>query len=436
MKRAICLILSVLLLCAAPLGLAGCGAQPGPAATPEQPAEHPEQTGTSQVADLMKGIAAHTPAADVDLTAGSVRLADFAVRLFRAANEEGKNTLVSPLSVMYALAMTANGAREETLAQMETVLGMKAEELNRYLCAYGRSLAGDEFGRLDLANSIWFTQDDSFQVNADFLQTNADYYGADVYQAPFTQETCRAINDWVKEKTRGMIPEILDRIPSEAVMYLVNALAFEAEWVEPYRENAVREGEFTREDGGRDTAEFLYARENSYLETDNATGFIKYYKGGQYAFAALLPREGVTAAELVSSLSGEALHQLLADPEIVPVDTAMPKFETRFSTELSQVLTDMGMPLAFDGDRADFTALGRADENIYISRVLHKTFISVAEQGTRAGAATVVEMAKNTAFMPPEEIKTVCLDRPFVYMLVDCDTQTPFFLGTMMDVNG
>ena len=138
----------------------------------------------------------------------------------------------------------------------------------------------------------------------------------------------------------------------------------------------------------------------------------------------------------MSSLSGEALHQLLADPEIVPVDTAMPKFETRFSTELSQVLTDMGMPLAFDGDRADFTALGRADENIYISRVLHKTFISVAEQGTRAGAATVVEMAKNTAFMPPEEIKTVFLDRPFVYMLVDCDTQTPFFLGTMMDVNG
>lgn len=190
---------------------------------------------------------------------------------------------------------------------------------------------------------------------------------------------------------------------------------------------------FTLEDGSRIDVTYMFSRENRYLETANATGFIKPYAGGQYAFAALLPNKGVTVAELVDSLSGAQLHQLLTHPESVPVETSIPKFETRFDVELSQALTDMGMPLAFDGSRADFTALGTADENIFISRVLHKTFISVAEQGTKAGAATVVEMAKNTAIGPIEKVMHVHLDRPFVYMLVDLRTGTPFFIGTMMN---
>ena len=419
MKKVICLILSALLLCAMPLGLAGCGAQP--------------QVEPGKTDDLMAGIAAQTPAGVSDLAMDSAKLTDFAVRLFRAGREDGKNTLISPLSVLCALAMTANGAKGETRTQMEEVLGMKTEDLNAYLYTYMKDLPHDESNKLDLANSIWFTDDESFAVNKDFLQINADCYGADLYKAPFTQETCAAINDWVKEKTDGMIPQILDMIPADAVMYLVNALAFEAEWAMPYDENHVREDVFTREDGAEETVEFLYDREQNYLETENASGFLKLYAGGQYAFAALLPNEGVTVAELVDSLSGAEVHELLTHPVNVPVETTIPKFETKFDVELSHTLTDMGMTLAFDGDRADFTALGTADENIYISRVLHKTFISVAEKGTKAGAATVVEMAKNTAFMPPEEVKTVFLDRPFVYMLIDCRTGTPFFIGTMMD---
>ena len=434
MKRGMCLLLSILLLCAMPLGLAGCGGQSVP-----EPLDGPGSWNIPSpedvaVTDLMQGIAARENTAEA--TADGEQLADFAVRLFRACSEAGENTLVSPLSVLYALAMTANGANGETLAQMETVLGMDVNTLNECLDALRRGLEGSEDGVLSLADSIWFTEDESFQVNTEFLQRNADYYGADLYQAPFNDATCRAINDWVKEKTHDMIPEILDRIPSDAVMYLVNALAFEAKWAEPYLEHQVREGNFTREDGTRSTAELMFCREHDYLETDNAAGFIKYYAGGRYAFAALLPNEGVTVAQLADSLSGEALRELLMNPTHVPVDTAIPKFEAKYTAELSRVLSDMGMPLAFDGELADFTALGTADENIFISRVLHKTFISVAEQGTRAGAATVVEMAKNTAFMPPEEIKTVFLDRPFIYMLVDCETYAPFFLGTMMDVNG
>ena len=426
MKKIACIACSALLLLSMTLGLAGCGAKPA------QPQQHP--SGITQTGDLMKDITARTPEGVDDLTADSAVLTDFAVRLFQAGQRGGENSLVSPLSVLCALAMTANGAQGETRAQMEEVLGMKVEELNEYLYTYMRDLPSDEKYKLDLANSIWFTDNESFTVNRDFLQTNADYYGADLYKAPFNDATCKAINDWVNEKTDGMIPQILDRIPADAVMYLVNALAFEAEWAEPYLEHQVREGDFRLSLDEAETVEFLYDREHAYLETDNATGFLKYYMGGQYAFAALLPNEGVTVAELVNSLDGAQLHELLNHPVSVPVDTAIPKFETKFDVELSEALADMGMPLAFDGDRADFTALGTADENIYISRVLHKTFISVTEQGTKAGAATVVEMAKNTSIGPGfDEVKKVYLDRPFVYMLVDMRTGTPFFIGTMMD---
>ena len=199
----------------------------------------------------------------------------------------------------------------------------------------------------------------------------------------------------------------------------------------------VHEGEFTTENGQKKAVEFMGSMENAFLETAKATGFMKYYGGRQYAFAALLPNEGVTVAELVAGLTGTDLHNLLAHPLTeYDVITSIPKFESESSMELSDVLKAMGMPDAFDENRADFTAMGNTDDsNIYISRVLHKTFIAVAEQGTRAGAATVVEMAKETSAGPGNEPepKVVRLDRPFVYMLVDIETGTPFFIGTMMD---
>ena len=425
MKKIACIACSALLLVSMTLGLVACGAKP------VQPEQHP--SGIAQTGDLMKDITARTPEGVDDLTADSAVLTDFAVRLFQAGQRGGENSLVSPLSVLCALAMTANGAQGETRAQMEEVLGMKAEELNEYLYTYMRDLPSDEKYKLDLANSIWFTDNESFTVNRDFLQTNADYYGADLYKAPFNDATCKAINDWVKNKTDGMIPQILDRIPADAVMYLVNALAFEAEWVEPYEKTQVTEAPFTMEDGTKRTVELMRSRENAYLEDDNATGFIKYYAGGRYAFAALLPNEGVTVADYLDSLTGESLHRLLAHPRSVPVSAALPKFETDFDAELAGVLAAMGMPLAFDPDQADFSALGTSTGgNIYIGSVIHKTFISVAEQGTRAGAATVVVMVDGCA-LEEEPPKVVTLDRPFVYMLIDTATGTPFFIGTMMD---
>jgi serpin B len=331
--------------------------------------------------------------------------------------------------------MTANGAEKETLAEMESVLGMNTKELNSYLYSYVKELPQGEKYKLCLANSIWFNEDTRFTVNQNFLQTNADYYGADVYKAPFNKKTCRDINNWVKEKTDELIPDILDSIPAEAVMYLVNALAFEAEWSEAYNEDSVSEGRFTMENGTVKTVEFMYGTESRYFEDERATGFMKYYSGGKYAFVALLPNQGISIEEYVSSLSGKALNNLLSTPTITTVNTAIPKFETEYKTDMAGVLKKMGMPSAFDPKQADLSGLGTSSAgNLFISRVLHKTFISVAEKGTKAGAATIVEIMNESCVYPDIPTKQVLLNRPFVYMLIDCENSVPFFIGTAMEL--
>ena len=412
MKKQIALLLVFALL----LGLTACG--------------------RAEASDLMLNVSARAVDVQPDMEAGAAAAADFGVRLFQASLEEGKNTLISPLSVLYALAMTANGADGNTLAQMEDVLGMDCGNLNSFMLAYMDKLPAAKNYKLSLANSIWFKDDPNFTVEQNFLQTNADYYGAGVYKAPFDGRTRNDINNWVKQRTDGMIPAIVDEIPPDAIMYLVNALAFEAQWAEIYRESQVWERAFTTEDGRRQTVDLMLAEEHAYLEDSQATGFIKYYKGRKYAFVALLPNEGISVTEYVQSLSGDHLRQLLAEPQRVSVETAIPKFESACNLELSDMLMAMGMTDAFDYAAADFSRLGayhREGMSIGISRVLHRTYISVGEQGTKAGAATAVEMNPGSA-APEMEIKEVILDRPFVYMLIDCETNLPFFMGTMMDM--
>lgn len=409
------MIISLLLVCAMAVNLTGC-------------------TMEVQAQDLMEGITPNNVTALDDLSSQNADVTDFAIRLFKTSEESGKNTLISPLSVLCALAMTANGAEKETLEQMETVLGMTTEELNLYLYSYMKNLPQGEKYKLSLANSIWFTEDERFTVNQDFLQTNADYYGADIYKAPFNEQTKKDINNWVKQNTDEMIPEIVDQIPADAITYLVNALAFEAEWLENYEKSQVRDGVFTKEDNTKQNVDFMHGIEGTYLEDDNATGFMKHYIGGKYAFVAMLPNEGVSVSEYIASLDGESLNTLLANPQHTTVHTSIPKFETEYSIEMSDILKDMGMTDAFDIYNADFEGIGTStDGNIHISRVLHKTFISVGEKGTKSGAATVVEMADGAA-AEPQKPKEIYLNRPFVYMLIDCENNIPFFIGTMMNV--
>ena len=364
---------------------------------------------------------------------GQHPLTDFGVRLMQQTMQSAKadeNVLISPLSVILALYMTANGAEGQTKEQMLQVLG---EDLNGYLKAYQDALPQGANYKLNIANGIWFKDKESLTVQEDFLKTNRDYFNAAIYKAPFNDTTCREINNWVKENTDGMISSILNEIPQDAVLYLINALSFDAKWAKIYQERSVHEDcTFTKEDGTKQKATLMYSEEHVYLEDEYATGFLKYYKENKYAFAALLPKEGITVADYVAGLTAEKLHGILTNAERTVVNAALPKFEAEYSVLLNDVLVQMGMEDAFSEINADFSDMAVSEDgNIFISRVLHKTFISVDEQGTKAGAATVVETTDACAPIEPYQ---VYLDRPFVYMLIDCETNQPFFIGTMMDV--
>ncbi len=378
-----------------------------------------------------ENISADVPAREICLAERpdcAEAVTEFSLNLFRESHREGENTLLSPLSVLAALGMTANGAAGETLTQFADTLGMSVEDLNAWLC----SLSDD--GSLRMANSLWLRDDGKLKVEPSFLETNADYYQADIFKTPFTDETLSEINGWVSQKTENRIPQILDSIPEEAMLYLVNALTFDAKWEEPYKPFQVIEGTFRTEAGEEQEATYMSCTLSDYLETDLATGFLKYYENRDYAFAALLPREGTTVTELLGSLNGEDLHDLLGNPQEAVVKSSLPKFESAYSTELSDVLKTLGITDAFDPENADFSRLGRSDAgNLYISQVRHKTAITVAEEGTKAAAATIVEMMAGAAFRP--DLKFVILDRPFVYMIVDCRDQVPVFIGTVMDMS-
>ncbi|MEK0315724.1 serpin family protein [Cohnella sp. 56] len=363
--------------------------------------------------------------------------ADFAVDLFKKSYADNANTLVSPLSVMLALGMTAGGADGDTLAQMERTLGggMPIAELDAYLHDYSAALQGDGgHSELSLGNSIWLRDDaERLAISPDFLQRTADYYGAPAYKAKFDERTVADINGWVSDRTKGMIPKILAEIPPEAQMYLINAVAFDADWERPYDSRNVHDGKFAAANGERRDVQMMNSAENVYVTDGHAVGFIRPYAGGRFSFAAVLPAAGTPIGTYVSSLTGASWLKLMDSEQSADVRASLPKFEYRDSHELKKTLAAFGMTDAFEPGRADFNRMGKAaDGNLYISEVVHKTFISVDEKGTKAAAVTEVGIAATSA--RAVEPIVIELNRPFVYAIVDNATKLPVFIGALTDM--
>lgn len=178
----------------------------------------------------------------------------------------------------------------------------------------------------------------------------------------------------------------------------------------------------------------MHSTEGVFLADKNATGFLKYYEDFDYGFAALLPNEGVSVEEYVSTLSGKGINALLSDYEETTVITSMPKFESGFGASLNEALINLGMESAFDAVDADYSRLGTLEDgNIYLGEVSHKTKIFVAEKGTKAGAVTVETVRATGAIADPKQVH---LDRPFVYMLVDMESKLPMFIGVLNSLEG
>ena len=391
--------------------------------------EAPRIRATDLMTEARKNAVQPTPGSPTVDPASADKITDFALRLFRTCDDGDESLLISPLSVLSALGMTELGAEGETLSQMEEALGISVGETRDYLKAVASKLRSDS--SLRSANSLWLRDDPLLTVRESYLAANAGLLDGDVFKAPFDDGTVEDINSWVKDRTQDRIPKILENLSPDAVVCLINALSFDAEWALPC--HGTSEGIFTAEDGSKKKCDFMSSTEYKYIKTDKASGFIKPYRGNKYAFAALLPDEGVSVKELMDFLKGEDLRELLKNFESATVYAKLPKFESGSDIELSDALKSMGMTDAFDPDLADLSGIGTYDGwGLFVSRVIHKTFISVNEIGTTAGAATAVELVPGSA--QPQNPKTVTLDRPFVYMIFDTETFVPVFIGALRDV--
>lgn len=347
---------------------------------------------------------------------------DFSVKLMQAQMTEGENTLLSPLSAMYALSMTANGADGATLKQMEEVLGgeLSIDELNEYLRGLYARLLMEENG-IKSANSIWIRDRFSPAVSPTFLEKNAHYYGADVYTAPFNPDTVKEVNKWAYERTDGMIEEIIEDIEPDAVMLLLNSLLFESDWEKKIKESY--NDKFTNADGDIQSVIMMEGDAEYYIEDINGEGCIKKLSNGCSLFA-ILPKADMTADEYAATLTGETLYNMLNGALKTKVGMHIPAFSSYTENDLSKALQDMGMKDAFSETDSDFSKICEPRiEELYIGTVAQNTKINVTMDGVKAGAATVVQIYDKGA-----DFFLQIFDRPFVYGIMTEDG-IPLFIG-------
>ena len=284
--------------------------------------------------------------------------------------------------------MTENGAGGETLSEIENVIGggVRLEQMNPLMYSLAERFESSEDVKWNVANSIWFNDNGEFEIIPEFAKAAKGYYDADVWMAAFNEETVNDINAWASDQTYGMINEILQGIDDEARMYLINAIAFEGEWMNEYEDDDIIENyEFRNYDGSVSKVTMLYSLEDRYLELGNGVGFIRPYKGGEYSFVGILPEEGTSVEEYIRSLASdgtdfaEAVRN--AGGYSSDIIVRMPEFTNEYEVEMSRILMDMGMQAPFDYSAADFNGIMRAadgsESNAFINAVLHKTFIEV-----------------------------------------------------------
>ncbi|MBO4767759.1 MAG: serpin family protein [Lachnospiraceae bacterium] len=353
---------------------------------------------------------------------------NFSYNLFRKL--EGGTKMVSPFSLYAALGMFSNGAAGNTLAEINAMLGLTDAERNEYLTAWINSLTAEveDGAKFTNADSVWIREDRAPQVPKDFLRVCADYYKSEVFAAKMNQGTVEDVNEWVNLHTKGMIKKLLDKPNPAMAMLLLNAISLEAEWVEPFNTESIhKDADFKHADGTVKKVDMMNGEaDHIFLENELVTGFVKSYKGGQFRYIALLPKEGVSMETLVNSLGAGSLDALMETKKSGKVYVSIPRYEEEYTVQLADILKTLGMKDAFDANAADLSRL--CSSPTVVDSVLQKTFISVDNKGTRAAAVTAIAVA-DAAFSEPEPVYTVRLDRPFLYMITD-GNNLPIFLGT------
>ncbi len=362
----------------------------------------------------------------------------FAFKLFNEVNEQdaGKNIFISPLSVGMALGMTYNGAAGTTRQAMQEALELQDMTIDEVNQSY-RSLI-DLLRDLDprveflLANSIWYRNTMTFQQ--DFLDLTAQYFDAEISALDFdSPEAANTINDWVYQNTSGRIEEIVDDpIDPMTIMFLINAIYFKADWASQFDKDLTDDAPFFLADGSQTTVQMMSQEEDVFIRYhhDQANGIqvVDLPYGGQaYSMTILLPESAQEIESLVDLLSRDQWNLWVGSLDSTARRVSMPKFRLEYELNMNDVLSSLGMEIAFDPNAADFTNM-YAPGGVFINKVKHKTFVDVNEEGTEAAAVTSVEMNLTSAGPGP-----IVIDRPFVFVIRENYSGTILFAGKMVE---
>lgn len=330
-----------------------------------------------------------------------------------------ENICLSPLSVQFALSMITNGA--EGITKKEICQAMQiGNDANKHYRDFLDNL-DNKYCELKIANSIWIKE--KFDVNQEFIDTNKMFFDAQVEKTEFNATAVERINNWCKEKTNGKIPSIIERFNENDRMLLLNALYFKAAWHKPFKENNTANKKFTTERGEEITVPTMMMRSNELFYKDDVLAITSKRLQFGYNMLFVLPNEGVRCEEAAVHLANN-LDVYLKNMEVCDLTLSLPKFKTEFSRSLKPILEELGIKRAFS-NKAQFN--GISDDPLFISDIIHKTYIDVNEKGTEAAAVTA--MITGFLSMRAPQIEIMTLDRPFIYAIVKEDNNEVIFTG-------
>jgi serpin B len=352
---------------------------------------------------------------------------EFAFDIFKKTSNESNqaNVLISPLSISIALGMTLNGATDETKTGIEKALkmsGLTLDNINDYYKVMQTNLPTiDPKTTLNIANSIWYKT--GYPVKTEFLTVNKNYFNAEVREMDFSQAWAKdTINNWIARKTNNHIKDMLDQIPADVVMYLINAVYFKGMWKQPFNVKATKETNFTNYLNTQQKVNMMYQKDTfSYFANEKAQYLDMPYGNNAFSMTVILPTQISSINEVLETLDAESWNLTLNKMESEEVMVYLPRFKSKSKFLLNNVLKSMGMARAFE-DNDEFRNMANSD--LYISRVLHDTAIEVTEEGTVAAAATIVEMTEKAMFN-----SIFNANRPFIYIIREKSTGVILFIG-------
>ncbi len=380
-----------------------------------------------------------TPVVPVELKKAEKVARDnaFTFDLFRAVRKHSTdaNVFISPLSVSMALNMTLNGAAGTTADEMRAAL-RESDYSTADINAYSRELReallrADPKTTIGIANSIWYRQ--GATVKAPFIEANRTYYDAEVQALDFSSPTATAtINGWCAQKTHNKIKEIVKQVDPTTFMYLINAVYFKGAWTTRFEKKNTRSGDFRRADGSTQTVQMMNLMDTFRYASGNVCDYLEMdYGNHAFSMVIMLPKDGKTTRDVIATMDGKKWADAIQSLTLKEIRVLLPRFKAEYEYPMHEhILPDMGMKLPFNPELADLSGIADigAFGRLFISSVIHKTFVQVDEEGTEAAAVTSIDIVGSN------ESSFFIVDRPFLFAIREKSTGVILFIGEIGEI--